>query len=278
MEWSKLKNIILIILLLLNGFLLFQVVGQARRSAQYAEEARSGALEVLRSGGVEMSREALPQEADLPPLRCERSRDSEAQMAQALLGSALRTEGRDAYEGEKGEILFRSDGSFSATFLPGAWPLDGEEPQAHAQRLLEDAGYSCALLSAQEEEGGMLVTVEERLDGVSVFDHTAKLLYRGGCLLSLEGVRLAGPAEPASQGTPLDLPTLLVRFLAEVREGGYVCRAIESMTPGYRAVPETIGQTALTPVWQVETDSITFYLNALTGEIEPMGGRSAPTP
>ncbi len=270
MEWSKLKNIILIILLLLNGFLLIQVAAQRRQSAKYEEEARTGVLAVLADAGVDMPRSALPPETALPPLWCERSREAEAQMASALLGSVQRDEGRDVYQGETGEILFRSDGSFSASFSPGAWPLNGEDPGRHAQRLLEQAGYSCAVLSQQEEGGTVSVTAEERVNGVSIFDHTALLVYQDGSLLTLEGRRLSGEVQEDPGGEVLDVPTLLIRFLSGIREGGYVCRSVRSMTAGYRAEPEATGRTGLTPVWRVETDSITFYVDAVTGLVQPI--------
>ena len=52
MEWSKIKNIIIIILLTVNAFLLISVADREWKSAQYQEEARLGAVEVLRSNRI----------------------------------------------------------------------------------------------------------------------------------------------------------------------------------------------------------------------------------
>ena len=55
MEWSKIKNIIIIILLTVNAFLLISVADREWKSAQYQEEARLGAVEVLRSNRIAVS-------------------------------------------------------------------------------------------------------------------------------------------------------------------------------------------------------------------------------
>ena len=47
MEWSKIKNIIILILLAVNVFLLVQTAQQERQSRKYLEESQSGAVEVL---------------------------------------------------------------------------------------------------------------------------------------------------------------------------------------------------------------------------------------
>lgn len=104
MEWSKIKNIIIIILLTVNAFLLISVADREWKSAQYQEEARLGAVEVLRSNRIEMDEKSLPPETGLLPMTAERDREGEADLAGALLTNAVKTgdRGRDTYEGDKG--------------------------------------------------------------------------------------------------------------------------------------------------------------------------------
>ena len=51
MEWSKIKNIVILLLALVNVFLLVLVVSQERRSVRYQEEARTEAVAVLAKNG-----------------------------------------------------------------------------------------------------------------------------------------------------------------------------------------------------------------------------------
>ena len=86
MEWSKIKNIVLLMLLAVNLFLLVLVADQERKSAVYQEEARTGAVEILAAANIHMDMEALPPESRLHTMAVERDRTTEDTMAKALLG------------------------------------------------------------------------------------------------------------------------------------------------------------------------------------------------
>ena len=52
MEWSKLKNIILLLLVSVNAFLLILVGVQESRAARYEEDTRQAAVRVLEQSGI----------------------------------------------------------------------------------------------------------------------------------------------------------------------------------------------------------------------------------
>ena len=66
MEWSKLKNIILLLLVSVNAFLLILVGVQESRAARYEEDTRQAAVRVLEQSGITFGLERVPQEAGLP--------------------------------------------------------------------------------------------------------------------------------------------------------------------------------------------------------------------
>lgn len=274
MEWSKIKNIIIIILLTVNAFLLISVADREWKSAQYQEEARLGAVEVLRSNRIEMDEKSLPPETGLLPMTAERDREGEADLAGALLTNAVKTgdRGRDTYEGDKGSAWFRLDGSFGFTFAAGAYPLDGADPTKHAQTLLSGAGYLCEVVetgAADEETGTTYVRVRQTWEDTPLFNCTARLLYRNGELVSIdEGTRLIGTPVAAGGADTLNVAAVLLRFLSGVRDGGHVCREVLSLTAGYEVTPETSGQARLSLVWQVMTDAGPFQVDGVTGEVK----------
>lgn len=276
MEWSKIKNIILIILLAVNAFLLVQVADQEWKSAQYRQEARDGAVEVLEAGGIHVDEAVLPEESGLTPLTMERSREAETAMAQALLGAEAAAAdvggGTVTYQSAKGEGRFRSDGSFAFTFTaPGVF-REGEDSARHGVRLLEQAGYPCQAVDGSEgADGAQTVTVRQTWMGAPVFNCTAKLVYRDGCLLSIEGQRMVGTPVEAGGGKGMDVPTALLRFLAGVREGGFVCSEVHSLTAGYEVTVSPSGAAQAAPVWRVVTDSVTFYVDGTTGAVRQAG-------
>ena len=126
MEWPKLKNIIILILLLANLFLLAMVGTQERDSARDREQALTDAVSVLERNGIQLDRTHVPDELELTPLAVERDQEAEAALAAAWLGECEFSDlgsGRYAYQSVQGWAEFRSNGSFSVTFHDGIWQV-----------------------------------------------------------------------------------------------------------------------------------------------------------
>ncbi len=270
MEWSKIKNIILLILVGLNAILLVMLAQREWASAHYREEARLGALEVLSQNGVTMDPEALPPESTLRTMTAEREREAEAAMAEALLSGAGKTDdrGRDTYAGERGEGWFRLDGSFGFTFEAGSWAGEGPGSAEQGRSLLTAAGYPCEVTSQESDGETLRVTLRQTWEGAPLFNCTAVLVYEGGELRRIEdAVRLVGTPESTADSAGMNVAAVLLHFLSGVREGGWLPSQIQSMTAGYTVTHETSGRSRLTPVWELETDVGTFYVDGGTGSV-----------
>ena len=124
MEWSKLKNIIILMLSCVNAFLLVLVIQRQWESRQYAQSAREDAIAVLwETSRIHLDEALLPEEMDLPTLTVSRDQTLEQTQAAALLGEPLSlSEDGLRYEGPKGTAQFYVNGEFSADLLPGAYP------------------------------------------------------------------------------------------------------------------------------------------------------------
>ena len=281
MEWSKIKNIIILILLAVNVFLLVQTAQQERQSRKYLEESQSGAVEVLRRQGYEVADGALPEESYLIPCTVERDREGEETLAAYLLGAVRKTDDgvRAAYEGEKGEGWFRSDGSFSFTFTPEAYTARREDEGTYTVKLLSKAGYPCTVIRLERKAAGggeagnaqgeetTKVIVRQTWEGAPVFPCTAELIYRDGVLTSIVGTRLTGiPTRNSGGGQSMDVSTALIRFMSGMREGGHVFTRIEDLTSGYQATGSG-RRMELEPMWQVTTDAGIFLMDAATGDL-----------
>ena len=273
MEWSKIKNIIILILVLLNGFLLVLVGVREARSAHYQEEARSEAVEVLENSGIDFLPQRIPGDLSLPFWSVERERigESEDAMAQALLGDVSKElQGGDiqaSYTSEKGQADFYSSGRFIFTFQPGAMPLAGEEPERHAADCLEQLSFDGELVGTETAEGRTVVTFCQTWSGDPVFSCQAVFTYQEDALVSIDAQRLSGTAAQTEGEPLLSTASVLIRFLAGVNDGSVsVCTQIKEMTPGYQA-SLTRPVSTLTPVWRIVTDTGVYYLDGVTGEI-----------
>ena len=94
MEWKKLKNLIILILLVVNGFLLVLVDSRREESAQYERMALEQTVKVLRKGGIEVDLEAVTAADGLVPMSVDRDLDREARLAQALLNEQVEGDNR----------------------------------------------------------------------------------------------------------------------------------------------------------------------------------------
>ena len=94
MEWGKLKNLIILILLLVNGFLLVLVGTRREEALRYERRALKQTVQVLRRGGVEVDLDAVADGAGLTPMAVERDLAREAALAQVLLNQAVQGNNR----------------------------------------------------------------------------------------------------------------------------------------------------------------------------------------
>lgn len=273
MEWSKIKNIIILILALLNVFLLVLVGVREGRSARYQEEARSEAVEVLENSGIEFLPQRIPGDLSLPFWAVERERigESEDAMARALLGDVSKElQGGDiqaSYTSEKGQADFYSSGRFIFTFRAGALPLEGREPEQHAADCLEQLAFEGELLGVKTGEERTVVTFCQTWSGDPVFSCQAVFTYEDGALVSIDAQRLSGAAAQTDGEPLLSTASVLIRFLAGVNDGAVnVCTQLKEMTPGYQA-NLTRPVSTLTPVWRIVTDTGVYYLDGVSGQI-----------
>ncbi|MGN8896243.1 hypothetical protein [Flavonifractor sp. HCP28S3_F3] len=270
MEWSKIKTIILLMLVGVNAFLLLLVGMRAGRGALYEDETRQAAIQVLERGGIEFGLEQVPKDIDLPTLTVARDRESEHSMAQTLLGDVTQTgesEVRPSYTSQIGTAEFSMNGSFAVSFVQDRWRCSAGETLSEAsQSCLEQIGFTGILDQSVTKDSTTTLTYLQEWEDSPIFSCSVTLVWEDQVLTSMEGSRLAGTVDSSSTQALLSTPTILMRFLSSVSEGGSVCSRIEAMTPGYLTVGS--GRSVqLTPVWRILTDTGAYYVDAVTGTV-----------
>lgn len=273
MEWSKLKNIIILILLAANLFLLAMAGVQERDSAQYQEQAVADALTVLERNGIGVAPEVIPGQMSLRSMTVQRNRELEDGLAQALLGECSVSNlggGRYSYESPVGSAEFRSNGNFSVVFPEGIPLAEGAGGEtAHALALAARIGLNGTVAGqVPTEDGGVGVTLYQSWQDIPVYSCRLTLQYRDGALYSVSGQRLMGEPQPAnSEENLISIPTVLMRSLNGINDLGDICSEIRELTPGYQMSNPAEG-TRMEPIWYIVTDTGAYQLNAITGVLE----------
>lgn len=268
MSWSKLKTIIIYILLLLNLFLLGLVGMNRLRARRYQNAALTEAAAVLARNNIQVRWEELPREMKLSPAVAARDLQKEEELVRTFLGEDVKASasggGLYVYEGQSvaGTASFRSNGEFTIT-------CDAPRGRnATPREIMERLGVDTA--RAREEEGS--ATAQQELNGVPVYGSSGQgaagmtFEYDGlGQLCAVSGRLFLGRLTAEQEKwTPLSVPTALISFFNFVVDNGDVCQEIVSMAPVYRAVGDPV---RLAPAWLIRTDTGGYFVDAATAEV-----------
>ena len=156
MQWSKLKTIILLMLVGVNLFLLALVGLRAGQGAYYEDETRQTTIQVLERGGITFVPEELPEDISLPVLALTRNRESEKNVAQALLGTVTQTSEsgvRPSYTGPKGTAEFSMNGAFTVTFTDGSWQRQPGQSVSYGRTFTAGQPVRAATVSVGYADG-----------------------------------------------------------------------------------------------------------------------------
>ena len=270
MEWGKLKNIIILILLLINGFLLVLVGTRNSEVRRYEQSAIERSIQVLEENGIQVEEGALPAGGGVEPAGAERDVAAEGRLVSALMGEELagthRGGGLYTYVGARGQMSVRAGGELS--LIPSEdsfWSAD--DPEEHAAALMAALPVETELVRAETAGTAGTITYRQRWEGVPLFSCQVTLTYRAGRLTDLSGSLLAADKSTAESARLLTLPTVLMRFLDEILTSGDVCSSIRAVEPGYRMTQSFSGAVRLTSVWRVSTNTADYYLDGVTGEL-----------
>ena len=265
METPKLKNIVLLILLITNLFLLGFVGRRGLQNAWLEQQAREDAIRFLGKRTVAVTGEQIPRSIALKPQTVTRDLKQEREAAARLLDGTAQMEDRGGgvyrWYNERGSIQFHSDGSFSGSFADGAFPV-GENWEQDCLDLLARLDFEGELLSWEEGQA----VFRQRWNGHPLFSRQVKLEFENGFLSAMTaGRRLVGqPKEDPSRKT-VSVASALIRFSNGMDGLSAVCSRVDSVTEGYVSGTALSGLTTLTPVWHIATDTGTYQLDLVTG-------------
>ena len=269
MEWSKIKNIILLILLTLNLILLIIVGDQQYQSVQVAQNTRFQVLQLLSENGVSVSESVLPDAVSLPVLQVDRA-ELTSQEGMDLLGIGTEKEntgGRVVYCSAKGEMELYSNGRFLTHCTPGAFPVTSGGEVEEGRKALAEMGLSVRFLEKQQENSVVTVTYCQMWDGMPVFDALCTAIFEDGSLRTLSGQRITGSTTEVELWPLPDVPTTLIQFLNWKNEERLVFSSITSMEAGYQS---SAGRSSLlAPVWCITTETGRYVVDT-DGNIEAL--------
>ena len=264
MESSRLKNIIILILALVNLCLLGLLVTRIITGRAAQAEARAQMVELFAAEGVSLDEDQIPD--DTPPAGLTLIRDAgeERKLAEFLLGDALIVAddgggGIRSFQSSRGSAVFRADGSFDAVLSD-----TGDEARELCRAFCRAFHYPDLTFSL-EGTSGTAAAVQTH-EGAPVVNCAVTFSIEEGTVKSVSGTHLPREAEPAAGSGALSALSALNAFLGAVREGAVVT-AVTDLYLCYELQSTTATPMALVPAWCVVTDTAEYYVNCYTGAV-----------
>ena len=270
MSASRIKNLILLILLLTVVCLLIAVVPirYAQVQSRRAENEQLSLL--LAQYDIALDPDIIPESEILYSVELAQSEPSAA--AAALLGQdAVKTEDSTRYEstftGAAGSVSFATGGAISAEII-------GRERTGNVERdarkVLRAIGFQPDTLQTVRSAGGeYTVTATQSLLGTAVFSDGLRLQYQDGALCAMEGIFYPGTAEMTriSEQTCISFADALVQLLSRRNELGWVGSGVLRTTQGFLPSESASGAARFVPCWRIDTDTESFLINGITREV-----------
>lgn len=262
MQWDKVKNVLIVILLAVNLFLLgslgFRYYQRISRAAELDDHVRT----LLAQSGVTLGEGfQLPSDKVLPPLTLDRSRTDEERVASAMLGADMqRTEREDGtvlFESELGQVAWNGDGTVSgqARDTRGA-PENGKQAEQRLRAFIRDWGLLDQGDSIAVTDG--VATLTGPVAGLPVHNRLLQLAYDGETV-SLSGFWSFGTPYTTARETVVNCAAAdaLLAFAASAPDVGQ----IEEMTVGYRLQQDSGRRLQLTPTWKIRTSGHEYLVD-----------------
>lgn len=263
MQWSRVKSILIVILLLVDGFLFFNIAGKYLSSYYRAAENAHNMIEILTGRGIEVAKSfSLPKSGALPVLQVDRSRSDEDNFAYGLLGDAEKIEQQDGstviYQNDKGTVEWRDGGYITANFTPSNYeqPQTTRETETIAKSLLEATGVSASLEWMVDEKVAMVVFPTA---GVSVFNRGLHLMF-GEDTVMIQGCWTFGIPYITTSGNYVTFTATdaLFNFVSKNEVG-----QIKEMELGFLLSESGGGRIQMIPGWRIDTDAGSFFVDSL---------------
>ena len=273
MPVSKLKNLVLLVLLLANLALLALLIPDRVNQQRGDAALRQSLCDLYAGQQVQLDPDTVPDTVTIYSLELAEDPAGSAAAAEALLGQSMvqddATRYQSVYRSDSGQCTISRSGSFRAS-LEGRPAV--RDLAKDAKKTLRAMGFQYLSLSEPQRlrAGFYTLTATQMVLGVPVFSQGLTLTYANDRLVQLEGVFYtgAGTLTRISDQPCISAADALVAFLSARVDLGWVGSAVTGMTQGYvRSETAAAAAVHLTPVWRLETHTGSFDVNGITGEV-----------
>ncbi|MBO5646856.1 MAG: hypothetical protein J6S59_07030 [Clostridia bacterium] len=272
MNRSGLKNVVLILLLLVNFAAAAVLIHRYVSTRAAAAELAIAAENYLQQCGITVGDGILSGHSENYEIVClSPDLNREASAAAALLGTAERHDssvGNVEFTSGRGTLRLGADGEIEAD-LAADPDLAVDSPSAARRTVLELLGRALDLSSATAEaetaDGGFSVTVRDSLAEIPIENGELHIRLQADGSLSLRGFWRLGSVSAELDSGPRIQASAVAQYVSSC--GGSVpFQKITEIRRVYWLYPEASGDLSIIPAYRLATDRGEVVLDAITAE------------
>ena len=265
MQSSRLKNIIILILLLANLALAAVVANRLVDRQDGLKQVRQQLVTLFSSENVELDEDLISQTP--PPSRTLiRDTQQEEDLAAFLLGDNLRRSDQGGgiylYGSDRGGVQFLDNGSFDAA---GSLS-EGSSAQEACRAFCKEFGYEDLTFSSD----GTSATAVQYCDNYPVVNCTVSFTMDADGLLTITGTHLPDAySESTPEESPLSAAAALDAFLNVHQKSQTAVSKITDVYLCFELQSTASSAMTLVPAWCIATDisGLNYYVNCITGTV-----------
>ena len=265
----RLKNVIILILLLLNLFLLASLF--MRKSAETSSQqlAREQLVALFAADNIQIDPALISYQIPPSGKYLVRNTNREESAAAFFLGSSLdyADQGGDiySYTGNDGAALFRATGSFD---IVGTLNASNQDALKLCEQFCKEFSYSTPEFQL-DAKGNGIGTAFCKFEDFVIFNCSVTFTFHNGTLTMVSGTLLPeNYTDSQIKTTPLSASAALTTFQQFRRENGGVVSSISDLYLCYELQSTPTAAMTLIPSWCINTDTVEYYVNCMTGSIQ----------
>ena len=265
----RLKNVIILILALLNLFLLASLFMRKAAETQSRQLASEQLVALFAADNIQLDPGLISYQE--PPSGKHLLRDTACEQAAAafFLGDSLThaDQGGDiyTYTGNSGAAMFRATGSFD---IVGALSAANTDAQELCRQFCKEFSYGTPDFRLDAQGNGTANAVC-RFGDLSVFNCTVTFTFHNGVLTMVSGTLLpANYTDTVSKNELLSASAALTTFQQFRRENGGVVSSVSDLYLSYELQSTPTSAMTLIPSWCIVTDTVQYYVNCITGSVQ----------
>ncbi len=267
MGTSKLKNMVLLLLVIVNVALLVLVIPVRLTAKRQAGQANALLSSLFEQENIRLDENKIPAYIPVTQSALQNGEESALAAAKVLLGSHA-----EQREDESGLVLQSEKGSGLAqgNFLSLALSLPTDNPLAFTEKTLRSMDAADFVLNQESQgEDATTLTAEFFCEGLPVVGGEMTFRYEKGVLTWVSGFFLSKSAatEPLKREPCLDAKDALVSFLEYAKKTAWNGEEILSLHQCWQLENSESGNDSLQPMWQIETDNGLFAVDGLSAAV-----------